>query len=146
MFTAILLSVAVIIVLFVIVVTLQPAEFCISRSVDILAPQEAVFPYVDDVHKFQQWSPWAQMDPDSKVVFEGPPAGAGASFRWAGKKTGEGSMTNTASHPADFAKYRLEFLKPFKASNMAEFTLSHEGGQTTVNWSMTGTNGFLFKA
>jgi hypothetical protein len=39
-----------------------------------------------------------------------------------------------------------EFFKPFKATNIAEFTFKPEGDQTVVTWSMTGKNNFMFKA
>jgi hypothetical protein len=40
----------------------------------------------------------------------------------------------------------LEFFKPFKATNIAEFSFKPEGDQTVVTWSMTGKNNFVFKA
>ncbi len=146
MLSIILIILVAVIALFVIVVSMQPANFCIRRMIIISAPPSAVFPFIDDVHKFQEWSPWAKMDPESKVTFAGPPSGVGASFSWTSSKTGEGSMTSTESRPAEYVKYRLEFLKPFQATNTAEFTLKSEGIHTSVEWSMAGTNGFVFKA
>ena len=44
------------------------------------------------------WSPWAKIDPAAKITFEGPPAGTGAGYTWAGNnKVGEGRMTITDS-------------------------------------------------
>jgi hypothetical protein len=37
-------------------------------------------------------------------------------------------------------------VKPFKATNVAEFTFRPEGDQTAVTWSMTGRNNFVAKA
>jgi hypothetical protein len=59
---------------------------------------------------------------------------------------GEGRMTIAASHPSDSIRIKLEFLKPFAAVNTTEFNFQPEGNQTTVTWSMTGTNNFMAKA
>ncbi len=146
MLSTILIVIAVIIVVFLIVASRQPADFCIRRSLAVQAPASVVFPFVNDVHKFQEWSPWAKMDPTSKVTYDGPPSGVGASFHWAGGKSGEGTMTNTESRADEVAVYQLEFVKPFTTTNIAEFTLKPEGNQTVVTWSMRGVNAFMFKA
>jgi carbon monoxide dehydrogenase subunit G len=40
---------------------------------------------------------------------------------------------------------QLEFIRPFKASNRTTFTLSPEGEETLVKWSMDGRNALLSK-
>jgi hypothetical protein len=132
---------------FVVVVAMQPSEFRIVRSATISAPAPAVFAQVNDFHNWEAWSPWAKLDPAAKAIFEGPRAGRGAIFRWAGnEEVGEGSMTITESRPSDLIRIKLEFLKPFEATNTAEFTFKPEGNQTAVTWSMEGQNNFIAKA
>ena len=143
----ILIAIAAIVVLFLIIAAMQPSEFRVTRLAKINAPPEKVFPHVNDLHQWEAWSPWAKMDPACKNTYEDPPAGTGASFAWAGnKKVGEGRMTITESRPADLIRIRLEFLKPFKATNTAEFTFQPEAGQTVVTWSMFGKNNFMGNA
>jgi len=147
MITKILIVLAVLIIVFVIIVALRPDEFVVTRSASIPAPPAVVFAQVNDLHNWQAWSPWARLDPAAKNSFEGPPAGTGAIFRWAGnKQVGEGSMTITESRPNDLVRFRLEFLKPFANTCTAGFTFKPEGGQTVVTWSMSGKNNFMFKA
>ena len=68
-------------------------------------------------------------------------------MRWAGNnKVGQGSMMITENRPDEFIQFKLEFLKPFKATNTAEFTFNSENNQTTVTWSMYGKNNFMGKA
>jgi hypothetical protein len=106
-----------------------------------------VFEQVNDLQKFQDWSPWAKIDPQYKVTYDGPPAGSGASFAWAGnRQVGEGRMTVIESRPSELVRFRLEFLKPFKTTNTAEFDFKSAGNQTEVTWSMSGKNNFIFKA
>jgi len=147
MLTKILIVLAIILVVFAIVAALQPARFRIVRSTAISAPPAVVFGWVNDLHAWQEVSPWAKLDPAVKNTFAGPPAGLGAVFSWSGNaKVGEGRMTITESRPNELVRFRLEFLKPFKATNTAEFAFQTEGGQTVVSWSMSGERNFIFKA
>lgn len=147
MFKKILIVLVVIIVAFIITAALQPADFRIARSATIPAPPAIVFEQVNDLHKWQEWSPWAKKDPAAKSTFAGPPSGKGAAFSWAGNnEVGEGTMTITDSRPNELVQFRLEFKKPFEATSTAEFTFKPEGDQTAVTWSMSGTNGFMGKA
>lgn len=147
MLKIILGTLAVIIVGFVVVVALQPAEFRVARSATMSAPAAAVFAQVNDLHKWEAWSPWAKRDPAMKQTYDGAPAGVGAISAWAGnREVGEGRMTITESRPGELIRFRLEFFKPFTATNTAEFAFKSEGNQTTVTWSMAGNNNFMAKA
>ncbi len=151
MLVKILLGVAAVIVLVVgvlaLIVAMQPSEFRIERTTTIAAPAPAVFARVNDFHNWQAWSPWATLDPAAKSSFEGAPAGQGAMFAWAGNsKVGEGRMTITESRPSELVRIKLEFVKPFAATNTAEFTFKPAGDRTAVTWSMFGHNNFLSRA
>jgi hypothetical protein len=147
MLTTILIAVAAIVVVLIVVIAKQPDEFRVTRKGSIAAPAAVLFAQVNDLHKWQAWSPWEKLDPALKRTFEGPSAGTGAIYRWVGNsRAGEGSMTITESRPSELIKFRLEFLKPFKATNTAEFTFAPEGGQTVVTWSMFGRKNFASKA
>ena len=143
----ILITLAVIIILFVVVVALQPAEYSVVRTATITAPAPAVFAQVNDFHKWEAWSPWAKIDPDMKQTYEGPPAGTGAIYTWTGnKKVGAGRMKLTESHPDYQIRIKLDFLKPFASTAMSEFVFNPEDTQTAVTWTMTGRKNFISKA
>src|SRR5579862_2385561 len=94
MLKLILLSLLALVVIFVVVVAMQPAEFKVSRSATIAAPPAAVFAQVNDFHKWEAWSPWAKKDPNAKATYDGPSSGPGAGYGWAGNnEVGEGRMT-----------------------------------------------------
>ncbi len=81
-----------------------------------------------------------------KVTFSGPPSGVGASYTWVGNKdVGEGRLGIIESQPSDLIRIKLEFLKPFAATNTAEFTFKPEGNATVVTWSMFGNKNFMSK-
>src|SRR4029079_18322294 len=103
-------AVAAIVVLFLIVVALQPSDFRISRSAKMAAPPAAVFAQVNDYHNWDAWSPWAKLDPNAQVTFEGPTSGVGAKFIWSGNdKVGQGQQTITESRPDELVQIKLEF-------------------------------------
>jgi hypothetical protein len=139
----ILLALGFIALLFIIVVIGQPDDFKLSRSAKISAPPEKIFPHVNDLHKWEAWSPWAKLDPQAKNSFSSPNAGLGTSMAWEGNcKVGVGKMTITESQPAAIVRFRLDFEKPMQATNTAEFTFLPDGGGTMVTWSMAGKNSF----
>jgi hypothetical protein len=143
----ILVVLAAFVLVFAGVVALQPSEFRVVRSTTISAPASDVFAQVNDFHNWEAWSPWAKLDPAAKNSFKGPSAGTGAVFKWSGNdQVGEGSMTLTESRPSEQIRIKLEFVRPFEDTSMAEFTFTPEGNQTMVTWSMIGRKNFISKA
>jgi hypothetical protein len=131
---------------FLIFVAMRPAEFHIERSIAINAPASAIFPHVNDFHKWAPWSPWEKIDPDMKREHGGAESGVGAMYSWAGDSNiGEGKMTITESKPDELIVIKLEFIKPFAGVNTVHFTFKPEGEKTNVTWRMDGTNGFAAK-
>src|SRR5438105_584457 len=85
---------------FATVVWSQPDDYRLPRSAEIAAPAAAVFAQVNDLRRWENWSPWAKLDPNAKVTFSGPQSGQGATFKWDGNdKVGAGTMTITESKP-----------------------------------------------
>jgi len=143
----VLSALMVIVAAFVVIVALQPSDFRVTRSATIAATPEAVFSQINNLHRWEAWSPWAKLDPAAKNSYEGPAAGVGAAFSWAGNsQVGVGRMTITESRPNDLIRMNLEFIKPFKATNITEFTFKPEGNLTVVTWTMAGKNNFISKA
>jgi uncharacterized protein YndB with AHSA1/START domain len=142
-----LIAIPVLIAIFLVIVAMQPSDFRVVRSTTIAAPPEAVFPHVNELKKWDAWSPWAKLDPNAKSTFEGPEAGTGAVMTWAGNNdVGEGRMTITENRPNELVQFKLEFYKPMAGTCTAEFAFKPEGNQTTVTWSMSGQNNFMAKA
>ena len=143
----VLLALAIIAILFFVLIVGRPDDFRVTRSATIAAPAAAVFEQVNDFHKWDDWSPWAKLDPTCKNTFDGASAGKGAMFAWDGnKKVGAGRMTVLESQSPGLIRINLEFLRPFKATSTTEFTFKSEGNGTVVAWSMFVKNNFLSKA
>src|SRR5215468_8346800 len=129
------------------VVALQPDDYRLTRQIAIAAPAAAIFPFVNDLRHWDEWSPWAKLDPNAKISFEGPLAGPGAMFHWSGNdKVGAGTMTITESKANERIATRTDFTRPFAGSSNADFIFSQAGNQTNVIWTMSGTQNFIGKA
>lgn len=147
MLKKVLIALAALILIFVVVVAIQPSDFRVERAVTIAAPPAAVFAEVNDLKKWDAWSPWAKLDPDAKVSFEGAESGQGAGMSWAGnEQVGAGTMTVTESRPDELVKLRVEITEPFEGSSQSQFSFKPETDQTSVTWTMSDHHNFLEKA
>jgi uncharacterized protein YndB with AHSA1/START domain len=143
----IVIGLAAALVVVAVVVARQPSRYRVARSVEIGAPPERVFALVNDLRRWEAWSPWLKADPGARTAYEGASAGPGAAFTWSGnREVGEGRMTITESHPSDLVRLRLDFLRPFKSTAAAEFTFAPSGRGTVASWSMSGEKNFAAKA
>ena len=143
---AVLLALAIIAILFFVLLVGRPDEFKVVRSATIAVPPSIVFEQVNDFHNWDDWSPWAKLDPACKNSYSGATAGKGAGFAWDGNnKVGAGRMTITDSQTPELIRINLEFLRPFKSVNTTEFVFKSHGGQTLVTWTMSGKNNFMSK-
>ncbi len=146
MLKKILLVLALLLAVLLALVLKQPDEFSVSRAASIAAPPGKVFALVNDFHQWQDWSPWADLDPDATVAFEGADSGQGAIFKWSGNhEVGEGSQEIIESKPGELVKIKLVFIKPFAGTSDTEFAFQPEGEGTRVTWTMRGQNNFIGK-
>jgi hypothetical protein len=130
-----------------IVIATRPSTFHVERSVTIAASPDSAFAQVNDFRAWRTWSPYEKLDPGMKRTYEGPSSGSGAIYAWAGNhEIGEGRMTIEKSVAPSLISIKLEFLKPFTATNRATFTFVPAGDGTKVTWSMDGRNNFVAKA
>ncbi len=143
----VLIGLLLVVVVLAFIISRQPDTFRVTRTTITHAQPFAVFSVVSDMKRWNEWSPWAKMDPDCKYEFEGPTAGVGAIYKWTGNsKVGAGKMTITETQSPNLVRIKLEFYKPFKGINDVEFTFRPETSGTLVSWSMAGKNTFISKA
>lgn len=147
MFKKILLVVAAVAIAFVSYVALQPSQYLVVRETTMAATPAAVFDQVNDLKKWEGWSPWAKLDPNAKSAYEGPSAGKDAVHTWSGDdKVGEGRMTIIESKPTDLIRIKLDVVRPYPGTSDASFAFKRQGDKTLVSWSITGEQGFVERA
>ena len=119
----------------------KPATFHVERSTTIAAAPERINPLLDNFHNWDQWSPWAKLDPNMRVSYSGSPIGQGAIYEWEGNsKVGKGRMEILAAQPT-LTSIKLDFIAPFASHNRTNFDLQPQGSITRVTWSMDGQIG-----
>ena len=124
----------------------KPDKFSVERAASIKAPPEKIFGLISDFQHWGAWSPWEKKDPAMKRTFGVATSGKGAMYAWEGNKdVGEGSMEIAESVPSSKITIKLDFLKPFEAHNLVDFTLEPKGDATNVTWSMHGPMPYISK-
>ena len=91
------------------IAAMQPAEFRVERSASMAAPVGEVFAQVNDLHNWQQWSPWAKrelvriklvflkpFEATNDVVFRFAPEGENTRVTWS--MTGNNNFIAKAVH------------------------------------------------
>ena len=135
MLKKILLAGVVLVVGVVTVAALRDGRYTVTRSRLIAAPVKQVFPYLADLRKFPEWSPWAKLDPQMQVTADE------GNFAWKGNsKVGEGKMTRGLVAYDERVDVALEFLKPFASQSTVSWTVKPEGDKTLMTWTMRGEN------
>jgi len=114
---------------------LQPRIVHVERAVLVDRPPDAVFPLVNSLHRFNEWSPWQAYDPQMRMTYSGPESGVGARMEWSGNsKVGHGSQEITASDKDARVVSTIDFGEQGPAE--AAFKLTPVAGQTQVSWSL----------
>lgn len=128
----------------------QPDTLRVQRSLRIDAPREEVFALINDFRAWASWSPYDKLDPALKRTYSGAERGKGAVYGWQGNSdVGSGRMEVMASSAPAKIVIDLQFIEPFQARNVAEFTLEEQGQgedvSTNVTWAMHGPAHFVSK-
>jgi hypothetical protein len=80
-------------------ISLRPNTFRVERIVQINAPADLVFGFINDLHQWNQWSPFEKLDPNMKKTWTGPTAGPGAAYAWNGKQEGRRRSSDDCRQP-----------------------------------------------
>ncbi len=124
----------------------KPDTFRIQRAASTKAPPEKIFVLINDFRNWGAWSPWEKKDPAMKRTLGAAASGTGAVYAWEGNKdVGQGRMEIAESVPPSKVAIKLEFVKPFEAHNIVEFTLEPNGDATNVTWAMQGRTPYIAK-
>jgi hypothetical protein len=117
-----------------------PAHVTVTRSQKIAAPESVVFPYLNNLHEFSEWSPWQLRDPQLKVTYGGPQQGKGAQVTWTSEKPsiGTGSMEIVESDP----NRNIDLAVNFNGlEGIGSYKLVPDGSGSKVTWSFVYESG-----
>jgi uncharacterized protein YndB with AHSA1/START domain len=137
---------AVVIAVILVVASTKPDTFQITRSVNINAAPETIYPYMSDFHKGDLWSPYEKKDPAMKRTFSGAEGGKGAVYEFDGnKEVGKGRLEIIEAVPPAKVVLTLDMIEPMQGHNIVEYTLEPKGDGTDVTWAIHGSNTYLGK-
>ena len=112
-----------------------PGEVNSQRSIDIEMPPDQIFAVVGDLRRGKEFSPWAEIDPNTQYEFEKPEPGIGQTMRWQSthQDVGSGSMTVTEYEPGHHMAAALDLGEMGKATTSFDL-VPVNGGGTNVTW------------
>jgi hypothetical protein len=117
-----------------------PAHVKVTRSKSISAPESIVFPYLNNLHEFSEWSPWQLRDPQLKVMYGGPQQGKGAQVQWASEKpsVGTGSMAILESEPNRSIDLAVDYNG---LGGTGSYRIVPDGSGSKVTWNFIYESG-----
>ncbi len=119
---------------FVVTGYLLPKQVHIERSISVNRPANMMFELLNGYRYYNEWSPWAERDPQAEFVVSGPDTGVGARLSWIGEPhlVGSGWQEIVASKPYEEINIKLDF----DAQGIADtgFKLVSLGNATQVTW------------
>ncbi|MGE3528475.1 MAG: SRPBCC family protein [Methyloceanibacter sp.] len=133
-----------------------PSHVTVSRSVVINAPESAIFPYLNNLHQFPDWSPFSARDPQLAVSYGGPESGQGARVTWSSKKPaiGAGSMEISETQPSRHIDLVVNYngldgtssydIAPSGAGSKVTWTFGYESGSNPLKrWKALMLDGLV---
>lgn len=150
MLMTILLTIAAIIISFLLVATVTGKEMSIERSITIHRPASDIYDFVHHSKNHDQFSIWQMMDPQMKKTYRGTDGRVGFVYAWDSannKNVGAGEQETTNLVPGQRVEFHLRFLRPMKSEADSTMIIGKtENGQTTVQWTFAGPMKFPMNA
>jgi len=141
-FKRLLVVIIALVVLFLVVALFVPKEYTVTRSIEVKSNKQTVYNYMKNLANFDQWSPWAEMDPNMKIEITGNTGEVGNLYKWEGNDdVGKGSM-EIIRLTADSIVIKLMFIEPFESESITYYAFEDLGQTTKITWGMSGRNGY----
>lgn len=113
---------------------LLPKQVHVERSITIDRPVTMMFELLDSYRHYNEWSPWAERDPDAEFIVSGPESGVGARMSWSGEPhlVGSGWQEIVGSTPYERISIKLDF----ETQGLADtgFILVPQGDASKITW------------
>ena len=120
---------------------LFPASSHLERSTVIQRPPAEVFATLNSFGRFNEWSPWFEMDPSAKYTYGGPASGVGAKMAWVGNSSvGSGSQEIIESTADSRIVNALDFGGSQAKADLCRLT--PDGNGTRVTWTLDSEHGY----
>lgn len=109
-----------------------------TRTAELAASVDEVFPYVNELEGWDRWTPWDHV----QDTVTGPAAGVGATRSWDDPQWGQGVWRLTESEPPTRVAYEVQ-VEGGSLVTRGEIRLEPLGtGRTRVHWTESGDFGW----
>ncbi len=137
----VLIGLGVLIALPLLVASFVKKDYDVEREITVNVPKQEVFNYIKLLKNQDNYSKWANMDPNIKKTFRGTDGTVGFVSAWESenKDVGAGEQEIKKITEGERIDFELRFLKPFEAISpafMSTETVSEN--QTKVTWGFSG--------
>jgi hypothetical protein len=122
-----------------------PTSAHVERSVATAASPGTVFGIVNGFRRFNEWSPWFDLDPQARYTYAGPERGVGARMSWTSEQpdVGAGSQEIVAVEPDRSVTTRLDFGPQGQATARLDITPAADGSRITWIFDTSFEDDFL---
>ncbi len=120
---------------------LQPRHVIVERDLVISAPAEDIFPHLNSLQAFSEWSPWGDYDPDMQITYSGPESGVGNVMEWTSDHQNVGNGRQEIVEVIDNETVRTSLDFGGMGTAEAWWTLAAEGDATRVTWGLNADMG-----
>jgi len=122
----------------------KPPRFVVARSVRLEAPRDSVLPFINDLHRWPEWSEADNRDEATARSYLGAASGQGAISEWEGKRAGKVRLEIIEASPSS-VRVQADWARPFVARNFNQFSLAPDGNGTRVTWTLDGETVLMLK-
>jgi len=125
------------VLLLILVSFFLPSTAHVERSLEMNCAPEAVFPLVNNLKNWDQWSPWHKKDSLMKKTYGNVFEGQGASYSWESEhsQVGKGSLEFSKVNPNQLIKSKMFFMEGGDAA-LGEFRFEKTATGCKVVWTM----------
>lgn len=112
-----------------------PKSFSTSRSVEINASPEVIYPIFADLSEWKAWSPWQNRDSTMVTTLSAVTTGVDAEMRWTSENMGDGSMRIVEVVENERVSTALSF-SDWDNESYSDLMLKPQNGTTELIWTM----------
>lgn len=140
-FRRILSVIGLIIAIPLVVAMFVKKDYAVEEEIIINKPKQEVYNYIVLLENQNNYSKWANMDPEMEKTFRGKDGTVGFVSAWAStdKNVGSGEQEITKIIEGERIEYELRFKEPMESTEYAYMTVeSVSEQQTRVKWGFYG--------
>lgn len=128
---------ALVLVSFVVIGLALPGSWSAERTRLVAAPLGDVFPYLEDLTLWQEWSSMRQVE----GTLSDPPRGTGATLAWDDPQWGAGEFRITDVTPGREVRYQVA-VEDGSIRTEGRIRVSQRDGATEIEWREEGDLGW----